>query len=247
MSSSLDRSLGDIIASNRKNKRDSGKGGAAGGISKRPQRAAAQKAQTAVTPRQTSKAAAAPSSDKIIVSNLPYDVTEAQIKEYFASNVGPVKRCNLTYGPDGRSRGIATIIFNKDGDAQKACDKYNGVLADKRPMKVEVVIDPSKPKALTLADRVGPANKPAPQPRKDNKPKPAGDRNNNKGGRGEKGARGGKGGKRGGKAAAPRKNKTAEELDAEMVDYFGTNDAPSTAAPAAAAAAPSATMEEEVL
>lgn len=69
MSSSLDRSLGDIIASNRKNRRESGKGGA-GGIRKRPQRAAAQKATAAVTTKSAPKAPAGPLSDKIIVSNL---------------------------------------------------------------------------------------------------------------------------------------------------------------------------------
>lgn len=63
-------------------------------------------------------------------------LTKLFLKDYFAQNVGSVKRCTLTYGPDGKSRGIATIIFAKNGDAQKAFETYNGVLADKRPMKV---------------------------------------------------------------------------------------------------------------
>ena len=42
----------------------------------------------------------------------------------------------LTYGPNGISRGIATIIFNKSGDANKASVQLNGMLVDKRPMKV---------------------------------------------------------------------------------------------------------------
>lgn len=42
----------------------------------------------------------------------------------------------LTYGPNGISRGIATIIFNKPGDANTASVQLNGMLVDKRPMKV---------------------------------------------------------------------------------------------------------------
>ena len=49
--------------------------------------------------------------------------------------VGPVKRVTITYGPNGVSRGIATIVFNKPGSANDALVN-NGLLVDKRPMKV---------------------------------------------------------------------------------------------------------------
>lgn len=42
----------------------------------------------------------------------------------------------LTYGPTGASRGVATIIFGKPGDANNAAVQLNGMLVDKRPMKV---------------------------------------------------------------------------------------------------------------
>ena len=42
----------------------------------------------------------------------------------------------LTYGPNGTSRGVATIIFSKPGDANNALTQLNGMLVDKRPMKV---------------------------------------------------------------------------------------------------------------
>lgn len=42
----------------------------------------------------------------------------------------------LTYGPNGISRGIATIIFSKPGTANDAVVQLNGMLVDKRPMKV---------------------------------------------------------------------------------------------------------------
>ena len=50
----------------------------------------------------------------------------------------------LTYGPNGVSRGIATIVFSKSASAQDALVQLNGMLVDKRPMKVELV----KPSSL---------------------------------------------------------------------------------------------------
>jgi THO complex subunit 4 len=58
------------------------------------------------------------------------------LKEYFQSVVGPIRRAVLTYGPDGRSRGVATVEFAKAEHAAIAAQKYNGVEVDKRPMKV---------------------------------------------------------------------------------------------------------------
>ena len=42
----------------------------------------------------------------------------------------------ITYGPNGVSRGVATIIFSKPGSASEAVTQLNGLLVDKRPMKV---------------------------------------------------------------------------------------------------------------
>jgi RNA recognition motif-containing protein len=60
------------------------------------------------------------------------------LKEYFQQVVGPIKRSVITYGPNGQSRGIATIEFVKPQDAATAAQKYNGVEVDKRPMKVSL-------------------------------------------------------------------------------------------------------------
>jgi hypothetical protein len=62
------------------------------------------------------------------------------LKEYFQSVVGPIRRAILTYGPDGRSRGVATVEFTKPEHAATAAQKYNGVEVDKRPMKVISVL-----------------------------------------------------------------------------------------------------------
>lgn len=44
----------------------------------------------------------------------------------------------LTYGPNGVSRGIATIVFSKSASANDALIQLNGMLVDKRPMKVKL-------------------------------------------------------------------------------------------------------------
>lgn len=54
----------------------------------------------------------------------------------------------LTYGPNGISRGIATIIFSKPGSADEALVQLNGMLVDKRPMKVKLA------EAASLIDRL---------------------------------------------------------------------------------------------
>lgn len=46
----------------------------------------------------------------------------------------------LTYGPSGRSRGTATIVFAKPESAAKAARELNGVKVDNRAMKVCFVV-----------------------------------------------------------------------------------------------------------
>jgi len=155
---------------------------------------------------------------KIIVSNLPADVDETQIKEYFSKTIGPVKKVLLTYGPNGQSRGVSTIIFAKPGSAAEAAKALDGVKVDRRPMKIEVILSakdaPPPVPAKSLSDRVS-----QPKPAAKAQPKPA---TATKATAGKASTRG-----RGGRAARGRnagrgKPKTAEELDAEMQDYFDT-------------------------
>jgi THO complex subunit 4 len=158
MSSKLDQSLDEILAERPRVSRRGRSNAPAGGIRKRSQRAAAQKASDSITQASTKSVPTGPSASKatgskIIVSNLPYDVDEAMIKEYFTKVVGPIKRCVITYGPNGQSRGIATVEFMRPAHAATAAQKYNGVEVDKRPMKVELVVDPTVP--TSFADRIG--------------------------------------------------------------------------------------------
>ncbi|KAL4998657.1 hypothetical protein BDV10DRAFT_69462 [Aspergillus recurvatus] len=121
----------------------------------------------------------------------------------------------LTYNQNGTSRGIASIVFRERDTAAKAAKELNGLLVDGRPMKIEVVVDashaPTVPAPKPLGDRVA-QSKPQPKPATNAK-------NSNT----ARSGRGGRGRGRGGKARSNRpKPKTAEELDAEMVDYFNT-------------------------
>ncbi|KIY62407.1 hypothetical protein CYLTODRAFT_361526 [Cylindrobasidium torrendii FP15055 ss-10] len=88
-------------------------------------------------PSPASKAKAAPTlkpapsvTTKIIVSNLPSDVTESQVRDLFVGTVGPVREIALNFDSKGNSKGIATIIFSRNGDGNKAFQKYNNRLID---------------------------------------------------------------------------------------------------------------------
>ncbi|KAL2044200.1 hypothetical protein N7G274_002905 [Stereocaulon virgatum] len=231
MSGKLDKSLDEILSTRRNTAgRRGGRGrrvpngtrtttaAPSGGIQK-----AARAAKVAAKGAVSSGPVAGSGDSKIIVSNLPSDVNEVQIKEYFGKSIGPVKKVTLTYGPTGVSRGVATIIFSKPGSAQTAFQQLNGVQVDKRPMKVEIVVNASNAAAAPvkgLGDRIA---KPKDQP-KSAAPKPA---TNGTTERGRKTR--GRGARRGRNAGRP-KAKTADELDAEMVDYFDANAANGTTA-----------------
>ncbi|KAK5199729.1 RNA-binding RNA annealing protein [Exophiala xenobiotica] len=250
MSGRLDQPLDSIIESQKKAKREArrrkvgGKPAGAtapvGGVKK-----SARPVKNAI--RSTAGALPHTKSSKIVVSGLPFDVNEAQIKEYFNKSVGKVKKVSLQYNQNGQSRGIADIIFSSSDAATKAAKDLNGMLVDKRPMKIEVVMDassvPGPTAAKSLADRVAYANpkssrrseplthisaNPKAQPKsatavkKDTKD-------------GAKGRAGKPGNKKRARTARP-KAKTAEELDAEMTDYWGGNNPSAVGAPTEAVA-----------
>ncbi|OAT01228.1 uncharacterized protein BDCG_16984 [Blastomyces dermatitidis ER-3] len=237
MADKLDKSLDDILSTRRAARRGSQR--------RRDTRAsrASQNAapvggvkKTVRNAKSTSKATPTGPSmglgeSKIIVSGLPSDVNEANIKEYFHKSAGPVKKVMLTYNQNGTSRGIAAITFVRPDTAAKAAKELNGLLIDKRPIKIEVVLDasraPTLPAVKPLTERVA---QPKPQP----KPVSA-----------TKASAGSKRGRsRRGRNAGRPKPKSVAELDAEMEDYFPTTNA----APAATngAAPPAATGGEDL-
>ena len=60
------------------------------------------------------------------------------IQDYFGKTIGHIKRVLLQYGPNGRSRGIATITFSEAATAAKAAQQLDGVKVDTRAMKVSL-------------------------------------------------------------------------------------------------------------
>ena len=216
----MDKSLDEIIKSKPRTGRRGGgprRGAARASILGKPVASPASRSRASATVaaaagRPAAGAAATPSpADKIIVSNLPTDVNEAQIKELFSSTVGPLRDVTLHYDAAGRSKGVASVHFSRKGDGTKAYQQYNNRLIDgMKPMKIEIVVAPA---AVPLASRVAPAATPAAAAAA-----PA-----RTGGRGRR--RGGKPGGR--KERAP---KTAADLDAEMEDYTASNAAPAAAA-----------------
>lgn len=230
MSAKLDMALDDVVMTERTARRR-GRGGRrvpnaarktaapVGGIQKNT-----RSAKGALKPAVANGLAAGSGESKIIVSNLPTDVTEKNVKEYFSDTIGPVKRVHLTYGPNGVMRGIVTIVFSRPDSAAKALESLNGVQVDKRPMKIEVVLDATKAVAAApskgLSDRI--TNKKG--------PKAATAAKSTTNGVGTRDDTRGRGrGARRGRNAGRAKPKTADELDAEMVDYFDTNAANGTA------------------
>ncbi|KAJ9474070.1 RNA annealing protein YRA1 [Pseudozyma hubeiensis] len=157
---------------------------------------------------------------KIILSNLPLDVTEAQVKELFATTIGPLRKVAMSYRANGQSTGVCTVEFSRADDAGRAYTQYNNRLIDgKKPLKVEVVVDPAKVAAAPAAAPKGPKGAAAAGAAK------------GKGGRTAAGASTrGRGRARGAKREA-RPKKTVEDLDAEMEDY--NKQATTDAAPAA--------------
>ncbi|KAI8964782.1 hypothetical protein F5Y11DRAFT_345235 [Daldinia sp. FL1419] len=249
MSGKLDQSLDEIVSTQR---RVGGKGGR-----QNPRRSARRTTTTAPvggvqkTSRQPRAAATkqipakatGSGESKVVVSNLPKDVNEGQIKEYFATSVGPIKRVELSYGPNSVSRGIATVTFAKADGASKAFNALNGLLVDNRPIKIEIVVSAAKaaeiaPPVKTLTERI---TQPKAQPKSAaNDKKEAASKAAGVGARGRK--------RRGGPRNSRPAKKTAEELDSEMADYFEAgNQNENTNGTAPAATGGDAPMEDEIL
>ncbi|KAL8752489.1 MAG: hypothetical protein Q9199_005702 [Rusavskia elegans] len=225
MSAKLDMALDDVVMTERTARRR-GRGGRRAPNAARKATAPVAGVQKNTRPVRgplksavTNGLAAGSGESKII----PTDVTEKNVKEYFSDTIGPVKRVHLTYGPNGVMRGIVTIVFSRPESAAKALESLNGVQVDKRPMKIEVVLDATKAVAAVpskgLSDRITNNKGPKPATAAKATANGAGTRDTTRGR--------GRGGRRG-RNAGRAKPKTADELDAEMTDYFDTNAANGT-------------------
>lgn len=75
-------------------------------------------------------------SVRLFVSNLPYNATEAELREYF-STVGSVSYISLpTDRETGRPRGFAFIEFSDRAQAEEAIRRFNNQLFKGRPLVV---------------------------------------------------------------------------------------------------------------
>ncbi|KAL4249454.1 ALYREF mRNA export adapter [Abortiporus biennis] len=101
---------------------------------------------------------------KILLSRLPGDVTEDEVKVLFEKTVGPLKDLFLIYNSRGMSKGMAVVTFQRSADAGIARQKYHGKIIDsRRPIKIEIVKDeditvsnaPPKVEVPSLLSRLG--------------------------------------------------------------------------------------------
>ncbi|KAF0908274.1 hypothetical protein E2562_023891 [Oryza meyeriana var. granulata] len=166
MSSGLDMSLDDLI----KQSKTKPKGGPAS--SSGPTRRAPPAARSAPYPPSGLKAAAASpygvysdhvaamagvvprppppaarsleTGTKLHISNLDAGVTVEDVQELF-SEIGELKRYSVNYDKDGKSQGTAEVVFARKVDALEAIKRYDGVILDGKPMKIDLIGNNSEP------------------------------------------------------------------------------------------------------
>ncbi|KAE9594406.1 hypothetical protein Lal_00001295 [Lupinus albus] len=179
---------------------------------------------------------------KLYVSNLDNGVTNEDIRELF-SELGDLKRYAVHYDKNGRPSGSAEVVYTRRSDAFAALKRYNNVLLDGKPMKIEIVgadaelpitarvnvtgVTGRRKRTVVMMPRGGQAVGPAAVPNRGagwgrrGGPKigSGGPRNWSGSGRGRGGGRGrGRAGGRG-RAKKDAGEKSAEQLDKELETY----------------------------
>ncbi|KAG9048842.1 hypothetical protein FS837_011848 [Tulasnella sp. UAMH 9824] len=71
----------------------------------------------------------------LFVGNLPFQCQWQDLKDLFRQ-IGPVVRADVALGPDGRSRGFGTVLFQTEADADRAVKTLNGFEYNGRMIKV---------------------------------------------------------------------------------------------------------------
>uniref|UniRef100_A0A0D9WX24 RRM domain-containing protein n=1 Tax=Leersia perrieri TaxID=77586 RepID=A0A0D9WX24_9ORYZ len=75
---------------------------------------------------------------KLHISNLDSGVTVEDVQELF-SEIGELKRYSVNYDKDGKSQGTAEVVFARKVDALDAIKRYDGVILDGKPMKIDLI------------------------------------------------------------------------------------------------------------
>src|SRR6266446_7680050 len=95
---------------------------------------------------------------RLFVGNLPYDVTEAELRAHFTA-VGPLASLSLAMDRDtGKPRGFAFVEFSARADAEDAMRRLNNQAFKGRPLAVneararDAPAPPSAPRLPVAAD-----------------------------------------------------------------------------------------------
>lgn len=170
---------------------------------------------------------------KVYVSNLDHGVTNEDIRELF-SEIGELKRYAVHFDKNGRPSGSAEVVYLRRSDAFAALKRYNNVLLDGKPMKIEVVganaevpisarvnvtgVNGRRKRTVVMTPRVGQARVPTGVQRGPGQTRRGG-------GGGVRGMRNGRGrargGRVGGRGSWKKKpvEKSAVDLDKELENY----------------------------
>lgn len=81
---------------------------------------------------------------KLYVGNLPYSVTSDSLRDYFAQAGAVTDAVVISDRQSGRSKGFGFVEYEKDEDAAKAIEMFNGKDMDGRKL---VVNEARPPKA----------------------------------------------------------------------------------------------------
>lgn len=219
MAEKVDLSLDDIIKMNRKS---NPKGGNKSNkpTSNRLKNLGARSGIQARKPgprkpiRQTTTTTASPVKETTMlhVSNLHFNVSNADIRELF-SEIGPVKKATVHYDKSGRSLGTAEVIFSTRDAAIRAIKKYKNVPLDGRPMSITLV--PSQTQVRSPAKgRIGVKAGSGIYKKPQNKPQ---QRTGQKGGRPQGKPKFQRG------QRPPKKDVTAEQLDADLDNFLSAS------------------------
>mmetsp|Transcript_9489 Transcript_9489/g.41015 ORF Transcript_9489/g.41015 Transcript_9489/m.41015 type:complete len:111 (-) Transcript_9489:130-462(-) len=74
---------------------------------------------------------------KVVVTNLPYQIRWQELKDIFRS-CGNVIRADVLTNPDGRSKGIGTVVFEDEAGASDAISRLNEAELDGRIISVRL-------------------------------------------------------------------------------------------------------------